>query len=224
MARININNSGKYTNNGGTTFFSLPDDGDVAKVRFLYDQEDGSDLDYYLVHQVELNGKKRYVNCLAVQEDGSLDTHKCPLCQEGNMRQEKLFLQLYNEETDEVQLWERGKTFVPKIQSLINRKKHLVAQSIEVERNGKKGSQSTTYQFYPLDVDEKTLEDFPEKVDLLEKFIIDATYEDMEAIINGTYKVAHENNNEVTRRDRGDRSERLSRPSRNRRNTEDDIY
>lgn len=226
MARININNSGKYTNNGGTTFFGLQDDGDVAKVRFLYDQEDGSDLDYYLVHQVELNGKKRYVNCLAVQEDGTLDTHKCPLCQEGNMRQEKLFLQLYNEETDEVQLWERGKTFVPKIQSLINRKKHLVAQSIEIERNGKKGSQSTSYTFYPLEVDGKTLEDFPAKSDLLEKFIIDASVKDMEDIINGTYRIGG-TAAEVTRREdnrRADRGERPQRPNRGERPARGDNF
>ena len=59
MAKININQSGKYSGGEGAEFFSLKDDGDTARVRLLYDQEDGSDLDYFLVHQVEINGKKR---------------------------------------------------------------------------------------------------------------------------------------------------------------------
>ena len=37
MARINIKNAGKYTNNGGSEYFTLKDDGDTARVRFLYD-------------------------------------------------------------------------------------------------------------------------------------------------------------------------------------------
>lgn len=225
MAKININQSGKYSGGEGAEFFSLKDDGDTARVRLLYDQEDGSDLDYFLVHQVEINGKKRYVDCLAVQEDGTMDTHKCPLCQSGNPRQEKLFLQLYNEDEDKLQVWERGRTFVAKVQSLINRFGSLVGQTIEIERNGKKGSQSTTYSFYPYNSDGKTLDDFPEKQDLTSKLIIEANEEDMEKIINGTYRVAGEQDSPVERRD-SRRSEDRERPQRHQRpqRSNDDIY
>ncbi len=222
--RLNLSNAGSYSNGGGTEFFRLENDGDVASVRLLYCEPDGSDLDYYLVHQVEIGGKKRYVSCLSIQDDGTIDTHKCPLCQSGNPRQEKLFLQLYNEDKDELQLWERGRNFIPKVQSLINRLGSLVSQPVEVERNGKKNSQSTTYSFYPGSPDGKTLEDFPEKQDLTEKFIIDANEEDMEAMINGTYRLggnSSSNNQQAERRER--RSERNERPQRQRRD-ERDVY
>lgn len=221
--RLNLGNAGNYSNGGGTEFFRLEDDGDVAKVRLLYAEPDGSDLDYYLVHQVEIGGKKRYVSCLAVQDDDTIDTHKCPLCQAGNPRQEKLFLQLYNEDEDKLQLWERGRNFIPKVQSLINRYKCLVAQPIEVERNGKKNSQSTTYSFYPSSSDGKTLDDFPEKQDLTEKFIIDASESDMNDILNGSYRLPGDSSNQSTER-RERRSERGERPQRPSRPTNQDVY
>ena len=80
MGRMSMNNSGKFASQGNNDFFFLTDDGDVASVRMLYDQPDGSDMDYYLVHEVEIDGKKRYVACNALSEDGnSLHTENCPL-------------------------------------------------------------------------------------------------------------------------------------------------
>lgn len=222
MAKLSLQDSGKYSNGGNTQYFKLENDGDIARVRLLYEDPNGEDLDYYLIHTVEIGGKKRYVNCTAVQDDGTLDTHKCPLCQGGYPRQEKIFLQMYNESEGEVQIWDRGKNFIPKIVSLINRLGSPVSQYIEIERNGKKNSQSTTYSFFlSNDVDGLGLQDFPEKQDLLEKFIIDASAEDMESMIAGTYKIAGSTptrNEEVVRRDdrRSGSSTRPNNPRRNR--------
>lgn len=206
MGRMSMNNSGKFATQGNNDFFFLADDGDVASVRMLYDQPDGSDMDYYLVHEVEIDGKKRYVACNALSDDGnSLHTDNCPLCQAGYKRLEKLFIQLYIPEEDAVKTWDRGRNFVQKIQTYINRYGSLVNYPIEIERKGKAGDSNTTYELFVMENDGMTLEDFPEKQELLGTFILDVTAEDMEAMVDGTYTIeAPAENNNGNRRQRSD--------------------
>lgn len=195
MAKISLNDAGKFASQSSNDYFTLENDGDTARVRFLYDDPNGEDVDYYLVHEVQIGDRKRYVACRAITDEGKLDTDLCPLCQAGYKRVEKLFLQLYNEDTDKVETWERGRTFVAKISTYINRYKQLVKYPIDIERHGKKGDQKTTYELFPLEPDESTLEDFPEKSNLLGTLIIDASEEDMDEIINGTYNPPGSNDN-----------------------------
>ena len=204
MGRMSMNNSGKFATQGNNDFFFLADDGDVASVRMLYDQPDGSDMDYYLVHEVEIDGKKRYVACNALSEDGnSLHTDNCPLCQAGYKRLEKLFIQLYIPEEDAVKTWDRGRNFVQKIQTYINRYGSLVNYPIEIERKGKAGDSNTTYEIFVMENDGMTLADFPEKQELLGTFILDVTAEDMEAMVDGTYTVEASDSGS-SRRERSD--------------------
>ena len=90
MAKINIADAGKYTSTG-SDFFTLKDDGDIAQVRLLYVDPEGKDMDFYLVHQIEteVNGRKvrKYVSCLAVDEDGRMNKDDCPLCKEKKKRE-----------------------------------------------------------------------------------------------------------------------------------------
>ena len=55
MAKISLANSGKYSSGATNDFFTLADDGDIARVRFLYEEPDGSDVDYFqtIVHYVK---------------------------------------------------------------------------------------------------------------------------------------------------------------------------
>ncbi len=210
MGRMSIKNSGKFASQGNNDFFFLADDGDLAKVRMLYDQPDGSDMDYYLVHEVEVDGKKRYVACNALSDDGtSLHTDNCPLCKAGFKRLEKLFLQMYVSEEDAVKTWDRGRNFVQKIQTYINRYGSLVNYPIEIERKGKAGDSNTTYELFVMENDGKTLEDFPEKQELLGSFIIEATNEEMNDMIDGTYRLPNSDDGDrhasAPRRDRSDR-------------------
>lgn len=204
-ARIKIQDSGKFSSNGSGGFFSLADDGDVARVRFLYEEEDGSDIDYYLVHRVNIDGKDRYVNCLAVDDEGHVNKEDCPLCGANYNMQEKLFLQLYNIDKGEVQIWERGKTFVRKLMSYINRYRHLCAQEFEIERKGKKGDKGTTYELFNLDKDNMTLAEFDhERQDLLGGLILDCTPDEMYDIIDGVYVIPGSNENSNTNSGRND--------------------
>ena len=215
MGRMSMNNSGKFASQGNNDFFFLADDGDVASVRMLYDQPDGSDMDYYLVHEVEIDGKKRYVACNALSEDGnSLHTEDCPLCQAGYKRLEKLFIQLYIPEEDAVKTWDRGRNFVQKIQTYINRYGSLVNYPIEIERKGKAGDSNTTYELFVMENDGSTLEDFPEKQELLGTFILSVTADEMQDMVDGTYttEAPAESNNRRERTDRRQAAPRNSAP------------
>ena len=190
MAKISIGNAGKYTSTG-SDFFTLKDDGDIAQVRLLYVDPEGKDMDFYLVHQIEteINGRKvrKYVSCLAVDDEGRMHKDDCPLCKAGVKTQEKLFLQLYDETDDKLKVWERGKNFVGKIVSFLNRYGSLVERPIEIERKGKKGDTSTTYEMFALEKDGKGLEDFPEKIDIEGTFVVKASKQDMIDMVDGVY-------------------------------------
>ena len=215
MAKLNIKNAGKYSSNGASEYFMLKDDGDTARVRFLYDDPDGADIDFFLVHTVEIQGKKRYVACNAVDDEGKMHKDDCPLCKSGNRPQEKLFLQLYDEDEEKLKIWERGKNFVPKIVSFINRYGALVAQAFDIERHGRKGDTNTTYELYACKQDDKVLEDFPEKQELEGTLIIKASIDDMYDMLDGVYTTGEQEQQKqqvkeeepVRRRQRGGREE-----------------
>lgn len=143
----------------------------------------------------------------------------CPLCKSGNKPQEKLFLQLYDEDEDKLKIWERGKNFVPKIISFINRYGSLVQQAFDIERHGKKGDTSTTYELYALQNDNKTLDDYPEKQELEGTLIIKATKEEMFDMVDGVYTVSkpQQEEEQPQRRERRQEQQYEEAPRRRRR-------
>ena len=167
MARFNANEVENYGGQGGGGFFSLKNDKDVATVRFMYNTID--DVEGYAVHEIEVDGKKRYVNCLR-EYNQPLDD--CPLCAAKSRVIAKLFVILYDVESEEIKIWDRGKTFFSKLSSLCARYNPLVSTPFEIERNGKKGDTKTTYETYALDTDDTTLEDLPEAPELLGTLIL----------------------------------------------------
>ena len=93
MARFTAQDADKYGGKGGAGFFSLKGDGDSAVVRFLYNDVD--DVEGYAVHEVEIDDKKRYVNCL---RDYNSPIDDCPFCRAKKYQIAKLFVPLYNED------------------------------------------------------------------------------------------------------------------------------
>ena len=182
MARFNINEVENYGGQGGGGFFSLKNDKDVATVRFMYNTID--DVEGYAVHEIEVDGKKRYVNCLR-EYNQPLDD--CPLCAAKFKVLARLFVILYDVESEEVKIWDRGKTFFSKLSSLCARYNPLVSTPFEIERNGKKGDTKTTYETYALDTDDVTLEDLPEVPELLGTLILDKSYEELEFFLDNGY-------------------------------------
>ena len=104
MAEFSMNEADNYGGNGGGSFFTLKDDKDKARVRFLY--RGVEDVKGYACHKVAVGDKDRYVNCLRAYNE-PLD--KCPFCAAQLKVTPRLFLSLYNEDAGEVQVWERSK-------------------------------------------------------------------------------------------------------------------
>lgn len=197
--RFNANDVENYGGNGGAGYFSLKNDKDTAQVRIMYNTID--DVEGYAVHQVEVDDKKRYVNCLREYNQPISD---CPFCEARNFQLAKLFVPLYDIKDDKVKIWERGKKFFSKIGSICARYSNptVVSHIFEIERNGKPGDQTTSYEIYETDQDNTTMEDLPEKPELLGGLILDKSADEMRYYLdNGKFPSDREENHVVRRRE-----------------------
>lgn len=209
MARFSYDEAERYGGQGGAGYFSLKNDKDIATVRFMYNTID--DMEGFAVHQVEVDGKKRYVNCLREYNQPIDD---CPFCKARKPQLAKLFIPVYNVDEDKVQIWERGKKFFAKMSSLFSRYNPLVETEFEIERNGKAGSTQTTYEIFPSsNRDVLTLEDLPEVPDLLGTLILDKSADDMEFYVENEYFPPEGDEDEAPRR-RSSRHDEAERPQR----------
>ena len=203
MGRFNANEAENYGGNGGSSFFSLKNDGDIARVRFMY--RGMNDVMGYAVHEVTVDDKKRYVNCL---RDYNEPKSKCPFCEANNFQRAKLYIPVYDIDDEEVKIWERGKNFFQKMSALCARYSSadvpLVSHIFEVERHGKKGDTSTVYEIYETGADDTKLEDLPEVPDVLGSIILDKTAEDMREFLDTGY---FPNNDGAPRRGERDTSD-----------------
>lgn len=173
MARFTMAEADNYSQSNAGSYFALKDDKDTARVRFLYKTVD--DIVGYAVYRVQVGDKERYVNAIRAYNE---PIENDPFAMAGYKVQAKLFIPLYNEDTGEVQIWERGKTYFSRLASMANRYNPLYNEIVEIERNGKKGDQTTDYQFYPIDNKEFDINsiDIP---DPLGTIILDKTYDEM---------------------------------------------
>lgn len=214
MARFNFEDADKYGGQGGSGYFSLKDDRDTAVVRFLYNSPD--DVEGYAVHEVEIDGRKRYVNCLREYNQPIDD---CPFCKARKYQTAKLFIPLYNEDAKKVQVWERGKKFFGKLSSVLSRcdADPICSQTFEIERNGKKGDTQTTYEIYQTrdKADDMTLEDF-DTPEILGRLILDKSADDMEFYLENEYFPPEDEapTRRSSRRDEDDRPVRRESSSR----------
>jgi len=180
MGRVNFADVNNYgNNNGGGGFFSLKNDKDVARVRFMLENEDDLNNIAYAVHRVKIGDSERNVSCLRAYNE---PVSKCPFCQDLGPSTLKFYIPLYNEDDEEVQMWERGKTFASKLSGIMSRygsKTPLVNHIFEIERNGEKGDMKTTYEAYEVDKDETALADLPEIPEVIGRYILDKSEDDM---------------------------------------------
>lgn len=178
MPRFNASDIDKYGSAGGGGFFKLSNDGDKAKIRFMY--ETAEDVEAYAVHVVEIDGRRRNVNCL---REYNQPVEDCPFCRERYPVRVRLFLPVYNIKEKKVQIWERGKTFMRKLTGLFARYPDFVSHVFEVERNGEVGDMQTTYEVYEVKKDDTQLEDLPDVPDILGGTVLDKSANDMEYYI-----------------------------------------
>ena len=198
MAKLNLNNLEQYSKEGQSgknNFFTIKQDKQIAKVRFLANSLD--DFDIYFTHIVEMpDGKSKYVNCLRSSLDEPIDN--CPFCKAKIYATLKIFCPVLQlslldndgkvlSDTPEVKVWDRGKSYLSRFESLCSRYNPLVSTIIEVERDGRAGATNTTYNFYPQIPDGTTLESLPEKLKL-DNLVWNKTAEEMNYfLINGDF-------------------------------------
>ena len=188
MGQFNANEVDNYGGQGTGGFFSLKNDRDVATVRFMYNTMD--DVKGHAVHEVEVDGKHRYVNCVREYNE---PVNYCPLCEAQNRVLAKFFVPLFDEASGEIKIWDRGRTFTQKISGLCARYNPLVSTPFEIERQGKKGDTATRYETFALETDGTTLEDLPEVPELLGTLILDKSFEELAAFVaNGAFPSSEE--------------------------------
>lgn len=198
MARFRYDEVDNYGGQGGAGFFQLKEDKEVASVRFMYNSIE--DIEGMSVHEIQLNGKKRYVNCLRSYNQPVDD---CPFCRNKMFTAAKLFIPVYDIDSGSVKIWERGKSFFGKMTSLCARYPDVIHHIFEVERNGKPKEQTTTYEIYEVEKDDTTLEDLPELPKILGGLVLDKSADDMEYYLEtGNFPPEEEEEVVVKRRDR----------------------
>ena len=179
MPRISVNDSENYQSSLNGEWFSLKNDKDVARVQFMMDNLD--DLDVFACHKVKIGDKERYVDCLRTYDE---PIDKCPFCAAGIPVKPVRFVLMYQHDDSKVKIWERGKNFIAKLQSLCNRYQPLSDYVFEIERNGKAGDMATRYEIFPMDrVDPVDLTEF-EKPELLGGLILEKDAEEMDIYLD----------------------------------------
>jgi hypothetical protein len=190
----------KYAPTGN--YFSLKNDKETAMVHFMFNSIE--DVDGYSVHEVEVNGSRKLVNCLREYAD---PLSACPLCEAHYKLITKFFVPLHVIDRDEVVIWERGRLFYSKLQELCSQCNPLVSYPIEIERNGEAGDQNTTYEMYVQECDNTLLEDLPEVPEIFGTFIWNKSYDELLTFVQtGSFvtgdanPVNQSNNTDVRRR------------------------
>jgi hypothetical protein len=171
----------KYKATGNNEFFTLEDDGDTAIVRFLY--TNAEELDWFVVHEVEIGGKKRWVQC---SEEAD-----CPCCLKVKKPSLKLFIQLIQKgKEDTVMTWERGQKFIPQIMELFEAHGDLTQHIFEIERKGKKGDSNTKYAIHHIGESKVDTDDLLERQEFLgpDGFVLQKTHAEMKEILSGNFQ------------------------------------
>lgn len=180
MSRINYDEIENYSQNSSETeWLKLRDDGDVARVQFLYSSPD--DLDIFACHRVKIGDKERYVDCKR-EYDSPIDD--CPLCAAGHAIKPVLMLSMYDHSDGKVKVWERGKTFIKKMEAQFNRYPDLKNMVFEIERRGAKGDKKTQYELFPMPNVEPVDVSNIERPKFVGGFILDKTADEMQTYLD----------------------------------------
>ena len=188
LMEFNINDLGALTADESSlniNFFSLKNDGDSARVRFLY--ETMNDVKGYCVHRVSVGGNKfRWVNCLRQQYGDPMDA--CPMCCSPNNDDKKLhkkvWIPVYVEDTGKICLWDRGINFLQKTlyPLMVEKGQPFCGNTFLVERHGEANSMDTWYEIIADGVDDTRLDDF-DSIPTPTELILNKSYEELEQYV-----------------------------------------
>lgn len=161
-------------------FFQLKDDGDNAVVKILLANEDDIVKFTKVVHMVEINGFNNKVLCSGAG---------CECCKAGIKKVLKIMMPLFNNETQQVEIWERGINQIKDLQTMMEEYGDLTQETFKIVRSGKAKSKDTKYSMVYVKkgiTTDKTNEDAPQITGRNFKLILDLTPEQqVEAMTTG---------------------------------------
>lgn len=178
MAKITTDQASKINSSSSSGYFSLKNDLDSARVKFMYNTT--ADIETYSVHEVEINGFNRHVDCLKDADGNGV----CPFCEKGVKRTARTFFVLYNADKDAVEVWDCGVKRAPDIESIIKgRSERIVNDSYIITRHGKPRATDTRYAIEWKNKDDITLDDLPKAPEIYGRYVMKKTAEEMEYYI-----------------------------------------
>lgn len=206
MARLNAQQAASFPQSSGrSNFLSLQNDGDTAIVRFAYNSTEelrGCDS----VHMVKNNQTGKYVTIDCLKTDYSNPDSVCPLCAAGIRMQKVFYLQVRNEETGEMQLWQRSESFVndtliPQLKIYEDDGTPITGVPIKIVRKGARGDMNTKYTLAVRPVDGMLLDEFPDDIDVRKEGIVkEYDYNTLQNYVSTGMLPDNNNNQEITPR------------------------
>jgi hypothetical protein len=158
------------------------------------------------VHTIKNNQTDKYITVDCLKTDYSNPDSVCPLCAAGIKMQKVFYLQARNEETGEMQLWQRSenfltKTLLPILKDYENDGTPITGVPIKIVRNGAKGDFNTTYNLIPRPVDGMLLDQFPEDIDVRKEGIVkDYDFNTLQNYVNTGMLPDNNGNQDITPR------------------------
>lgn len=174
-------------------YFSLKNHGDEALVRIMHDSTDSFDM--LVVHQHQVNGKWRNINCLRAPSDPIAN---CPFCAAEKPLKSKIYIHLIEYTKDEngtvvgtPKLWERPASYVDTLKNLLDNYGPLSEHLFKIKRNGVAGDMQTSYNImyapptmFPNEVYKKDSKAF-ENVKALGTAVLNRTAKQMQEMLSG---------------------------------------
>lgn len=204
MARLNAQQAATFPSGNGMSFLQLQNDGDSAVVRFAYDSlEELMSCDS--IHSVQdQTGKYRQVDCLRI--DNSQPLNLCPLCEAGFPVRKVVYLNVRNEQTGEMQVWQRTESYV--LNTLAPTLKEYLSDGVtkikdipfKITRHGAKGDPKTNYLLITMPIKPIPDNQFGEPNDPREKQLIRIlSASDMQDYLNTGILPSNDNSNVTPR-------------------------
>lgn len=179
MAKITTEQARNLKTNNGGGFFSLKNDNDKARVKFLYKKT--SDIETYAVHEVKVGNFTKHVDCLK-DADGN---GNCPFCEKGFKLTARTFFKMYNVDKDAAEVWDCSLKRASGIENMLSmsRANEIANDCFEIIRHGVTGAKDTTYDVKYVGSDDVCVADLPEAPEIYGKFVWKKTAEEMEYYI-----------------------------------------
>lgn len=158
MARYTAQEQSAYESSG-VQGFRLEKDGDRARVVFLYAGPES--IDGWACHRFQI-GTKGYTVTMDCPRTSADPIEKCPACKAGEQLYTRLFVRLYNLNTNKVEIWDRASGFRTELVAKMAYFNPLYSKVFEITRQG--SGLQTKYNFQSLNDSNFTQEQYEEYV------------------------------------------------------------